>query len=85
MTPIRPQPYPQRGTGTYNAGNEAADKDGHNQNGQEQRQQGQNVIARGRAEDVQQQTTQNPIRPAIYSPAVNAYAQNSINQPIQGQ
>jgi len=85
MNPIRPQPYPQRGTGNYNAGNNTTDKDGHNQNGQEQRQNGQNVVARGRVEDVQQQTAQNPIRPAVYSPAVNAYAQNSINSPVHGQ
>lgn len=75
MNPIRPQPYPQRGNGNYNAGSDGADKDGHNQNEQEQQQRRQNsVVARGRAEDIQQMQT--PVRPAIYSPAVNAYSQN---------
>ena len=75
MNTVRPRPYPQRGTG-YNAGNDATDKDGHNSNGQQQQgQQGQNpqVIARGRANEVQQP----PIQPraAINSPANNAYPQ----------
>ena len=75
MNPIRPQPYPQRGNGNYNAGNDGTDKDGHNKNEQEQqRHQGSNVIARGRAQDIQQ--VPQPVRPAIYSPAVNAYSQN---------
>ena len=73
MNTVRPRPYPQRGTGNYNAGNEGADKDGHNQNGQERQQQGQNsqIVARGRVSDVQQQA---PIqsRAEIYSPANNA-------------
>jgi len=79
MNTIRPRPYPQRGTGNYNAGNESADKDGHNSQGQE-RQQNQNdsqVIARGRVEDVQNGTGAN--RQAIYSPANNAYAQRPAN------
>jgi len=94
MNSVRPRHYPQRGTGNYNASNEGADKDGRNQNGQERQQQGQNsqVVARGRVSDVQQQTpVQN--RPAIYSPANNAYPQRQaypvhtpppirINQPI---
>ncbi len=75
LNPIRPQPYPQRGNGNYNAGNNSTDKDGHNQNGQEQQRQNQTVIARGRAENAQQ-PVQAPIRPAIYSPAANAYSQN---------
>lgn len=75
MNPIRPQPYPQRGNGNYNAGNNATDKDGHNQNQQDERRQNPDVIARGRAEDVQQ-STQIATRPAIYSPAANAYSQN---------
>ena len=80
MNTVRPRPYPQRGTGNYNAGNEGADKDGHNSNGQEQQRQNQSqVIARGRAQDVQQQT---PIaqRQAIYSPASNAYPQKQTYQ-----
>lgn len=77
MNTIRPRPYPQRGNGNYNAGNDGADKDGHNGNAQDQRQQNPQVIARGRAEDVQQQQIQPPPRQAVYSPAVNAYAQNS--------
>ena len=74
MNPIRPQPYPQRNQGNYNAGNEGADKDGHNNQGQDPRQQNQNqqTVARGRAEEVGQQS----VRAAIYSPAANAYAQN---------
>ena len=57
MNTIRPKPYPQRGTGNYNAGSDGADKDGHNSNGQEQQggQQNRQVVARGRVEDVQQQ------------------------------
>ena len=74
MNTVRPRPYPQRGAG-YNAGNDAADKDGHNSNGQQQQQQGQNpqVLARGRVEDVQQAPMQN--RQAINAPANNAYPQ----------
>lgn len=86
MNTVRPRPYPQRGTGNYNAGNTGTDKDGHNQNGQEQQQQRRETIARGRAEDVQQ--IQGQPRQAVYSPAVNAYAQKSAfpNQtsPMQG-
>ena len=72
MNTIRPRPYPQRNNGNYNAGNDGTDKDGHNQNGQEQQNQRQ-VIARGRAEDVQQ--VQTAPREATYSPARNAYPQ----------
>ncbi len=72
MNTVRPRPYPQRGTGNYNAGNDGTDKDGHNSNAQDQQQQRQNqqTIARGRAEDIHQGQ---PIRQAIYSPASNAY------------
>ncbi len=76
MNTVRPRPYPQRGTGSYNAGNTGTDADGHNQNGQEQQQQHRETVARGRAEDVQQPQVQP--RQAIYSPAVNAYAQKSV-------
>ncbi len=74
MNTVRPRPYLQRETGNYNAaGKDSTDKDGHNGNAQEQQQQNRQTIARGRAEDVQQQ--QNiPQRQAIYSPANNAYA-----------
>lgn len=82
MNTIRPRPYPQRGNGNYNAGNEGADKDGHNSNGQERQQNQQQVIARGRAEDVQ--TSPAPQRNAIYSPAANAYSK-SLNQSNQTQ
>ena len=83
MNTIRPRPYPQRGTGNYNAGNEGADKDGHNSNGQERQQQGQNqqVVARGRVEDVQQPVVN---RQAINSPATRAYPQRQtypVNTP----
>lgn len=85
MNTVRPRPYPQR-TGNYNASNTGTDADGHNQNGQEQQQQHREVVARGRVEDVQQ--PQGQPRQAIYSPAVNAYAQKSAfpNQtsPMQG-
>lgn len=74
MNPVRPNPYPQRGTGNYNAGSDSTDKDGHNQNGQDPREQHRQVVARGRAEDVQQQP-QAPVRPAAYSPASNPYPQ----------
>ena len=77
MNTIRPRPYPQRGTGNYNAGSDGTDKDGHNQQGQDPREQNRQVIARGRAEDVQQgqQVQPAPIRPAAYSPASNPYPQ----------
>ena len=72
MNTVRPRPYPQRETSNYNAGSDSTDKDGHNSNAQDQRQgQGQRTIARGRAEDLQQQNV--PPRQAVYSPAANAY------------
>ena len=74
MNTVRPRPYPQRGTGSYNAGSDSADKDGHNHNGQDPREQRQQVVARGRAEDVQQAQPA-PARPAVYSPASNPYPQ----------
>ena len=78
MNTVRPRPYPQRGTGNYNAGNEGLDKDGHNSNGEERQQQGQNqqTIARGRAEDVQQ--VQGQPRAAVNSPANNPYPQRQV-------
>ena len=83
MNTVRPRPYPQRGTGSYNAGNEGADKDGHNPEGNERREQAQNrqVVARGRAEDVQ--APQTPPRAAIYTPANNAYPQQMQTYPAQ--
>ena len=83
MNTVRPRPYPQRGTGSYNAGNEGADKDGHNPEGNERREQVQNrqVVARGRAEDVQ--APQTPPRAAIYTPANNAYPQQMQTYPAQ--
>lgn len=75
MNTIRPRPYPQA-NGNYRAANGETDKDGHNQNAQDQSQQqqhNQQVVARGRAEDVQ---AQNPIpQQPVYSPAANAYPQ----------
>lgn len=83
MNTIRPRPYPQR-EGNYSAGNEGADKDGHNGNAQDQQQQRrQQVIARGRAQDVQQQNV--PNRQAIYSPAQNAYSGTPNRQVYQVQ
>jgi len=77
MNTIRPRPYPQRGNGNYNAGNDGTDKDGHNQNGQEQQNQRQTIV-RGRAEDVQQAPIEQ--RAPIYSPAANAYSQRYSTQ-----
>lgn len=85
MNTVRPRPYPQRGTGNYNAGNEGTDKDGHNGNAQDQQQQRQNqqVVARGRAQDIQQQA--GAPRQAIYSPAHNAYSGTPNRQVYQVQ
>ena len=85
MNTVRPRPYPQRGTGNYNAGNEGTDKDGHNGNAQDQQQQRQNqqVVARGRAQDIQQQA--GAPRQAIYSPAQNAYSGTPNHQVYQVQ
>lgn len=85
MNTVRPRPYPQRGTGNYNAANEGTDKDGHNGNAQDQQQQRQNqqTIARGRAQDIQQQA--GAPRQAIYSPAQNAYSGTPNHQVYQVQ
>ena len=85
MNTVRPRPYPQRGTGNYNAGNEGTNKDGHNGNAQDQQQQRQNqqVVARGRAQDIQQQA--GAPRQAIYSPAQNAYSGTPNRQVYQVQ
>ena len=85
MNTVRPRPYPQRGTGNYNAGNEGTDKDGHNGNAQDQQQQRQKqqTIARGRAQDIQQQA--GAPRQAIYSPAQNAYSVTPNRQVYQVQ
>ena len=73
MNTIRPRPYPQREAGNYNAGNEGTDKDGRNGNAQDQQQRrNQQVVARGRAEDMQLQA--GAPRQAVYSPAANAYS-----------
>ena len=77
MNTIRPRPYTQA-NGNYKTANGETDKDGHNQNAQDQQQQGQNsqVVARGRAEDVQNQGQDQVIigeRSAVYSPAAQAY------------
>ena len=85
MNTVRPRPYPQRGTGNYNAANEGTDKDGHNGNAQDQQQQRQNqqVVARGRAQDIQQQA--GTPRQAIYSPTQNAYSGTPNRQVYQVQ
>jgi hypothetical protein len=77
MNTIRPRQYPQA-NGNYTAQNGETDKDGRNQNAQDQRQNQQNrqIVARGRAEDIQPQ--EQAIRPAVYSPAANAYANGYI-------
>lgn len=79
MNTIRPKPYPQRGNGNYNAGNDGLDKDGHNGNAQDQQQQ-HRTIARGRAEDVQQSPIEQ--RQPVYSPAANAYPQAQYATPV---
>jgi len=78
MNTIRPR-YPQQTQG-YQTKQNATDQDGHNQNAQDQQQQRQDVVARGRAEEVQNKEQQ-PVeqRKAIYSPAANAYPQASFS------
>ena len=85
MNSVRPRPYPQGRNGSYNVGNGATDKDGHNSNEQQQNQQQQNqqVIARGRADGIQPQGMRNEIN----SPAMNAYPVQShypINYSMTG-
>ena len=84
MNTVRPRPYPQRGN--YNAGSDGTDKDGHNGNAQDQQQQRQNqhVVARGRAEDMQQVQPGAP-RQAVYSPANSAYPASPQRQTYQVQ
>ncbi|MBR6127339.1 tetratricopeptide repeat protein [bacterium] len=82
MNTIRPRQYPQA-NGNYKANNGEADKDGHNHNAEDQRQQNRQTVARGRAQDVQNQTPPAENRPAIYSPAANAYAQTYPRQTYQ--
>lgn len=83
MNTIRPNPYPQRGNGNYNAGNESTDKDGHNSQGQERQQnqqQNRQVVARGRASDMVQTAPRAEI--PYYAPAKRAFPQG---QPVQPQ
>ena len=86
MNTIRPKPYPQRGNGNYNAGNDGLDKDGHNGNAQDQQQQRRQTVARGRVQDVQQAPVEQ--RQPIYSPAASAYPQaqytNTTNPQLRG-
>ena len=76
MNNIRPR-YPQQTQG-YQTKQSTTDQDGHNQNAQEQQQQRQDVVARGRASEVQNQEQPVANRQAIYSPAANAYPQASF-------
>ena len=80
MNTIRPR-YPQQTQG-YQTKQGTTDENGHNQNARDQQQQKQNqqVIARGRAQDVQNQDQIAGSRQAIYSPAANAYPQAFPNQ-----
>ena len=80
MNTIRPR-YPQQTQG-YQTKQGATDENGHNQNAQEQQQQRQEqqTVARGRAEDIQNQEQPVQARQAIYSPAANAYPQAFPNQ-----
>ena len=74
MNTVRQRPYPQA-NGNYNANSGQTDKDGHNSNAQDQQNQNPQVIARGRAEDMQVQDSAAAPRPTLYSPAANAYPQ----------
>ena len=80
MNTIRPR-YPQQTQG-YQTKQNSTDENGHNQNAQDQQQQrhDQQTVARGRAEDVQNQGQPVQNRQAIYSPAANAYPQAFPNQ-----
>ena len=79
MNTIRPR-YPQQMQG-YQTRQNTTDQDGHNQNAQDQQQQRQETLARGRVQDVQAQNqTMQDVRRPIYSPAVNAYPQAFPNQ-----
>ena len=81
MNTIRPR-YPQQTQG-YQTKQNATDQDGHNQNAQDQQQQHGEVVARGRAKDVQNQEQPVAQRQAIYSPAANAYPQASFSNQRQ--
>ena len=78
MNTIRPR-YPQQTQG-YQTKQGATDENGHNQNAQDQQQQRQDqqTVARGRAQDVQNQEQPVQTRQAVYSPAANAYPQASF-------
>ena len=78
MNTIRPR-YPQQTQG-YQTKQNATDENGQNQNAQDQQQQRQEqqTVARGRAQDVQNQEQPIQARQAIYSPAANAYPQASF-------
>ena len=76
MNTIRPR-YPQQTQG-YQTKQNATDQDGQNQNAQDQQQHRQDVVARGRASDVQNQEQPVEHRQAVYSPAVNAYPKASF-------
>ncbi len=77
MNTIRPN-YPQQTQG-YQTKQGSTDKDGHNQNAQDQQQRRQEVVARGRAQDVQNKEPIVNQRQAVYSPAANAYPKASFN------
>ena len=81
MNNIRPS-YPQQTQG-YQTKQNATDQDGHNQNARDQQQQRQEVVARGRASDVQNQGQPIQNRQAIYSPAANAYPKASFQKQPQ--
>ena len=77
MNTIRPN-YPQQTQG-YQTKQGSTDKDGHNQNAQDQQQRRQEVVARGRVQDVQNKEPIVNQRQAVYSPAANAYPKASFN------
>ena len=79
MNTVRPRQYPQA-NGNYRANNGETDKDGHNQQDPQQNQNRQQTVARGRAQDLQGSNQPIQQRPAMYSPAINAYPGTSFPQ-----
>ena len=79
MNTVYPRPYPQA-NGQYKANSGETDKDGRgsgqHQNPQEQQ---QKTVARGRAQDVQAQTSPLQTRQPIYNAAVNAYPSGAFS------
>ena len=79
MNTIRPR-YPQQTQG-YQTKQGATDENGHNQNSREQQQNQRQTVARGRAQEQQENNPAGQRNP-IYSPAANAYSK-AINNTTQ--